>query len=58
MPVKERRMEEQQQIVNTRESDERLEHNVAREVERELIRDEERMRENEHEGDILKKVGD
>jgi len=41
LPVKERRMEEQQQIVNTRESDERLERDVAREVERELIRDEE-----------------
>ena len=56
MTPEERRMKEQKAIVNATESAERMERDMAKEIERENIRNEERMREDPHEGQILKEV--
>ena len=56
MSVQERRELEQQKIVQAMESDERFERDVAKDVKIEQIREEERKREPEHEGEILKEV--
>eukprot|EP00956_Cyclotella_meneghiniana_P013299 scaffold19153_cov52-Cyclotella_meneghiniana.AAC.1 len=54
MSMQERRELEQQKIVQAMESDERFERDVAKDVKIEQIREEERKREPEHEGEILK----
>lgn len=56
MSVQGRRELEQQKIVQAMESDERFERDVAKDTKIEQIREEERKREPEHEGEILKEV--
>ena len=56
MPVQERRELEQQKIVQAMESAERFERDIAEDARIEQIREEERKREPEHVGEILKEV--
>mmetsp|Transcript_1406 Transcript_1406/g.3147 ORF Transcript_1406/g.3147 Transcript_1406/m.3147 type:complete len:924 (+) Transcript_1406:167-2938(+) len=58
MSPEERRVKEQKAIVNATESSERVERDVAKEVKRQRIREEERLREDKHEGEILKEAAE
>lgn len=56
MSLQERRKIEQQNIVKATESEELFERDVAKDVKREQLKDEERMRQPKHEGEILSEV--
>ena len=56
MSAQERRAMEQQKIVQDRNIDEMLERDIAKDVKREQIKEEERLREPKHESEILKEV--
>jgi hypothetical protein len=58
MSVQERREMEQRKLNEARETEEMFERDIAKDVKRDQIREEERMREPQHEGEILQEVSE
>lgn len=56
LSVQEKRIQQQNDIVDSMESEEKVERDAAKDAKMDRIREEERSREDKHEGDILKEV--